>query len=451
MSRGYRREALALALALALAVGAPLGLALAGSPGFVASACSALDPQCPAPPAPTPTGSCTVVGGVSHVCTGGDPASNVVDYPGTFSQGSPGSTPGPVACLGYSYSDSTTLLSLGAHLGVFNPATPIDGQLVWGQAPGRATVNARPGHVDVPLSTGTVSLADYLVVADYYQAVKLIPGKPAVKAKPASAGPPPVAAVPAQPAVPAKCVNTGGAQFLGLHAIPVCPQAGATLCGPPSTSTPQVQDMYNYLVDTYLSGKLAGGQVTTTPAADALVGLPTNASLKGANLPLSETVSDTQISTNTWKGRALVLTLTVNLSLEGVQWNWGDGMTTFAAGPGATGTPGMGSSVTHTYYDVSVHGERPTPYPVITTKDQIPVTAYGVEHLTASLSWIYPWGSVGSENLNPLTMYVPAVGAGVSSILKAPPSQATLQAHAAWIVIGQVESIPVCPTPTNCS
>ena len=443
--------------ALLGACGVAVALTLGGAIGPGGMAALAAGPPPPPAPQPQPTGGCTLVfvqSIDSWGCQSSDPAHKPVDLNGTSSNGQPDSTPRAAACVGYYYSDSTGLVAVvGRNYATFNPLLPINGRLVWGGGPSQYTlVSGTGGHVMVSTrNLGSVSLADYLVVADYYQNVQFVPAVAAVPATSASAGPPPVAATPGSPAVPAKCVNTGGAQFKGLFASPVCPQAGAALCGAPGTNTQQVKDMYNYLVNTYLSGHLAGGQVTTVPAADALVGLPTNVSLKGANLPLSETFSVSQASTNTWQGRALVLTLNVSLSLTEVVYNWGDGVNSPAYGLSATGTPGMGSSVQHTYYDVSVHGEHPTPYPVINAKDQIPVTAYGIEQLTATLSWTYPWGSVGSENLNPLTMFVPAVGAGVSSISLTPPSQATLQAHASWIVIGQIESIPVCPTPTNCS
>ena len=438
--------------ALLGACGVAVALTLGGAIGPGGMAALAAGPPPPPAPPPPPSSGCATISGY-WVCNAQDPAHQVVDYPGTNSPGSPGSTPGPASCVGYYYSQSTTLIGVGAHYVTGNPNSPNNGALMWALGPPRGqSVFGSDGHVMVgTINLGAVSLADYLVVADYYQGVRYIPAVKAVKATPASAGPPPVAAVAAKPAVPAKCVNTGGAQFKGLSASPVCPQAGATLCGAPATNTQQVKDMYNYIVSTYLRGKLAGGQVTTVPAADAMVGLPTNVSLQGANLPVSETFSDSQVSTNTWKGRALVLTLNVSLSLSEVVYNWGDGIITKDYGLGATGTAGMNSSVQHTYYVVAFRGEHPTPYLVINAKDQIPVTAYGVEQLTATLSWIYPWGSVGSESLAPMTMFVPAVGAGVSSILPAPPSQATLQAHAAWIRVLQEEGIPFCPSPTNCS
>lgn len=447
MTRWAHRVCLAAVVAGGL-VYVPVGLA---APSTVLAGGGCSSPTCSAPPPPQPTGKCGT-NSSSFQCNGADPASHPVDYPGTISAGSPAIPPGPAACTGYFYTESTTLIgTTGLNYTRFNPTLPMSGDLVWQQQTHHYPVLGAGGHVMVSTNNGEVSLADYLVVAEYYQGVRFVPAVPAVLGTPASAGPPPVPAVPGKAAVPARCVNNGPAQFKGLLATPVCPEAGRALCSPPSTSTPQVQDMYKYIVDTYLSGHLSGGEVTTVPSADALVGLPTSVWLKGANLPLSETFSDTQVSTNTWQGRALVLTLNVSLSLSEVVYNWGDGVNTVEYGPGATGTPGSNSPVQHTYYDVSVHGEHPTPYPVITPKDQIPVTAYGVEQLTATLSWIYPWGGVGSESLNPLTMFVPAVGAGVSSISRTPPTQATLQAHAAWIVVGQIESIPVCPTPTNCS
>ncbi|MHB1525051.1 MAG: hypothetical protein ACYCZN_02010 [Candidatus Dormibacteria bacterium] len=324
------------------------------------------------------------------------------------------------------------------------------GLLSWPGHPYGQSLNAIGGHTMVKLASGaSVSLADYLVVADYYQNVKLVPAVAAVPGTPAGPhGVPP--AVLAKPATPARCVNSGGAQFKGLHPIPVCPQAGPALCAAPDPSSSQVGSMYNY-VAAHLEQPLAGGAVTTVPAANALVGLATYGSLKGAVLPLYKTLSVITPSAQTWQGRALVLTLTATLSLTGVKWCWGDGVCTFEYGTEATGTPGRGSSVSYTYYDVSVHGEHPTPYPLISAKDQIPITAYAVEQLTATLSWIYPWGSVGSESLPSRTAYVPAVGAGVTSALTSPPSPALLQAHAAWVRVLQAEGIPYCPSPTNCS
>lgn len=397
--------------------------------GFVALAAGGGPPP-PPPPPPPPGGTGTTQAGYYAwgSAAGTFPA---IDQNGTSSTG-PGASyvGGPTACQGYYYNDSTALLAgYDDHWSSFNPSYPMNGFLAWG-ASARTAVFGGGGRVQVDTNNyGAVLLSEYDVYADYYQPLMANPNT--------ASGQPP-------------CVNNGQSSLQGLLANPVCPQAGAALCAGPDPTSSQVAGMEAYITD-QLSGTLAGGKVTTAPASDALVNLPTYAWLAGANLPLDTSLSGSQISNQFWDGRSLVLTVTGTLSLEGVEWCWGDGQCTFASGPDGTGAAYPAGSLSHTYYDVSVYGEHPTPFPIITKSDQIPITAYAVETLTATLAWIYPWGSTGTETLPSQTMYVTALGAGVSSVSSSVPSQATLLKGAAWVVVGQVEGIPYCPTTTSCS
>jgi hypothetical protein len=407
-------------LYLPVGLGSPYGVVSAGGCGN----------SCSPAPAPPPGGTATTQAGYYAwgSAAGTFPA---IDQNGTSSTG-PGASyvGGPTACQGYYYNDSTALLAgYDDHWSSFNPSYPMNGFLAWG-ASARTAVFGGGGRVQVDTNNyGAVLLSEYDVYADYYQPLMANPNT--------ASGQPP-------------CVNNGQSSLQGLLANPVCPQAGAALCAGPDPTSSQVAGMEAYITD-QLSGTLAGGKVTTAPASDALVNLPTYAWLAGANLPLDTSLSGSQISNQFWDGRSLVLTVTGTLSLEGVEWCWGDGQCTFASGPDGTGAAYPAGSLSHTYYDVSVYGEHPTPFPIITKSDQIPITAYAVETLTATLAWIYPWGSTGTETLPSQTMYVRALGAGVSSVSSSVPSQATLLKGAAWVVVGQVEGIPYCPTTTSCS
>ncbi|MDA8332035.1 MAG: hypothetical protein M0027_12725 [Candidatus Dormibacteraeota bacterium] len=185
-------------------------------------------------------------------------------------------------------------------------------------------------------------------------------------------------------------------------------------------------------LEALVTQKLRGGTVASLPARDALVDLATNYVVANSNVPelllKSTTVTSGPIASA--GGRSLVLTVAVAIQRVGVTWDFGDGRSQFDASPGAMGTPGPNSTVQFTYYDVSVHGEHPTPYPVITPKDQIPVTATQDLWVSAVAIWRDAQGR-HEKSLGSYWLHLPV----------AP--------H--WIVVGQIESIPVCPTKTNCS
>lgn len=215
----------------------------------------------------------------------------------------------------------------------------------------------------------------------------------------------------------------GGWSFNGFSAVPIAiPPPTPAQVGPAAKA-----------LATQVVANLRGGTVSTAPATDALVGLPTYAWDANTNVsPSAAMVAQKTVPGSIVDGRQVTLTVVAVAQLNTVIWHWGDGLTSQSSGPDQLGVPYPQGNVSHTYYDVSVHGEHPTPYPVITAKDQIPVSA-------TMYIGVYAY-----------SVYVDAAGRQQKSVLGFPYT-VTLAVNPAWIVVGQVESIPVCPTTTNCS
>lgn len=188
---------------------------------------------------------------------------------------------------------------------------------------------------------------------------------------------------------------------------------------------------------------LIGGSIMTAPPKMALVGLATNAWVVGSNIPAlvikSKTVTTGPIASA--GGRSLVLTVAVAIQRLGVEYRWGDKQTEFipsgtGTAMGAPPTPDysnntvMSNSAHHTYYIVSYFGEHPSPFPVVTKAGFIPISA--VQELQVSAVAIWQDASGRHER---------SLGSYALNINVAPR----------WVMIGQVEGIPVCPSPTNCS
>jgi hypothetical protein len=129
-------------------------------------------------------------------------------------------------------------------------------------------------------------------------------------------------------------------------------------------------------------------------------------------------------------GRVLQLTVALELVRTQVAYNFGDGQTGDATGPDALGSPGTTSFVTHTYHDVSVHGEQPSPYPIINSSDQVPVD--GTQDLRAT-AWAIWRDESGPHQISLGQPSLPIPVAG--SLLR----------------VGQSEGVPYCPSSQSCA
>ncbi|MHB8330930.1 MAG: hypothetical protein ACYDEA_01880, partial [Candidatus Dormibacteria bacterium] len=179
---------------------------------------------------------------------------------------------------------------------------------------------------------------------------------------------------------------------------------------------------------------LVGGSVQIAPASgNALVGLPMPTWVVGSNVSaLTPVVATKTVPGATVSGRQLQLTIWVGAQLNTVTWGWGNGTAndTVASGTEPMGAPGVGSSISYTYYDVSVYGEHPTPYPIITAQDRVPVSA--------------------TLNLRVFSYAIFDTAAGRQQVALAnyPLHLAVLPT---WIRILQAEGIPFCPSTTSCA
>lgn len=262
------------------------------------------------------------------------------------------------------------------------------------------------------LGTTLPPLSEYLITADYSRSAKVV-----------------TAAIVPTPTPPAAATKQecqyGPWLFAGFGWVPIQ--------FPPPTPAQVVPDAHA-LAAQVLKG-LQGGSVATAPAKDALVGLATQAWVTHTNVsPVTPVVAHNTQLGSIVDGRQVVLTVVVLAQLNSVTWDWGEGPagTSQSSGPGMEGSPGPGSNISHTYYDVSVHGEHPTPYPVINTHDQIPVSA------TMEIG-VYAY-AIAQTAQGRQQWTLPGY-----------PYSLALSVNPTWIVVGQIESIPVCPTPTNCS
>ena len=199
----------------------------------------------------------------------------------------------------------------------------------------------------------------------------------------------------------------------------------------PTTSTPGVTPAIKAL-EAEVEKNLVGGSVETAPATNGLVNLPEFAWVTGSNIPPS--LVKTKVVTYTPPGvgqREEVLTVAVAIQRVGVTWSWGNGETTGAWGPGGMGQPYPADNISHTYHDVTVHGEHPSPYPVVNAQGEVPVDAVQQLQISAWAIWIDATGRHQKELGSPFWLAIPV----------AP--------H--WIRIGQIEGVPYCPTTTSCA
>jgi hypothetical protein len=421
-----------------LLVGPLLLTVMAFTPTVAVAACGGLgQPACPPPPPPPPPSP-----GSGTTPTGWYAGTNQTFAP-VDNTGTTGPSPSDYysgkaqACVGeYEF----TPTNFGALENSDNEALQQFGGVVSWNLPGQSgsvdgvglggykNASGTGGRVSIGTNDGTVTLSEYDVYAEFYQPLTPNPNQ--------AAGQPP-------------CVDNGAVASKGLYATPICGAAGSgAICNAPGVPS-QIQNMENFLVNELIGGNLSAGSVVATPPLNAAVNLPTYFYLQGDNVPPDATASGSQISDETFDGRALVLTVTATLQESGVEWCFGDGICTMETGPDAAGAAGTSSGVSHTYHEVSVQGETPSPYPVVNSQDEIPVTAYVVETLSATASWIYPTGKTGSESLGGRSMYVPATYAGSQPVWNSTPPSTALAP--VWIRIGQIEGVPYCPNSQSCS
>jgi hypothetical protein len=263
--------------------------------------------------------------------------------------------------------------------------------------------------------TGLPPLSEYLITADYTRTAQVV-----------------TVAVPQPTPSPGALVVKGPTKqvcdygpwfFAGFMWVPIAI--------PPPTPAQVVPDAHALAAEV-LKG-LHGGSVATVPPEMALVGLATWAWVTNTNVSsLTPIVAQNTQLGPIVDGRQVVLTVVVLAQLNSVTWAWGDGLTSQSSGPNMLGAPYPNGNVSHTYYDVSVHGEHPTPYPVITTKDQIPVSA--------------------TLNMGVYAFAIAQTAQGrVQWTIPGYPYPLNLSVNPTWIVIGQVEGVPFCPSTKSCS
>lgn len=245
-----------------------------------------------------------------------------------------------------------------------------------------------------PPSPGGWSLAEYWVDAEYTRTMTAAPG--------------------CQP---------GPWLFTGFLASPITFPT-------PTTNTPGVTPAIKAL-EAEVEKNLVGGSVMTAPATNALVQLATFAWVVGSNIPSSLVKSATDTYTPPGVGgRKEVLTVAVAVERIGVTWNWGDGQITQAESPGAMGQPYPDDNISHTYTDVSVHGEHPSPYPVVNAQGGIPISAAEELQISSWAIWVDATGRHQVE-LGSFPLAIP------------------VQPH--WVRVGQIEGVPFCPTAKSCA
>jgi hypothetical protein len=433
VSRGTLAGLAVVAVVTALWSGASAGGV--GSSVMAASCGNSCSPPPPPPPAPGSGTGTTPTGWYA----GTNQTFQPIDYDGTTST-APGSyyNGTPAACVGEYEFTSSAFGPGGARF--WGPGdqesylAATDGVVAWPWPAGgligdlQQDASGTGGRVNISTADGAVLLADYSVYGEFYQPLKANPNKAAGQSA---------------------CVDSGLPETKGLYAMPICSAKGSgAICNSPGNPS-QIQNMENILVNELIGGNLSAGSVVATPPLNAAVNLPTYFYLQGDNVPPDATASGSQISDETFDGRALVLTVTATLQESGVEWCFGDGICTMETGPDAAGAAGTSSGVSHTYHEVSVQGETPSPYQVVNSQDEIPVTAYVVETLSAKASWIYPTGKTGSESLGGRSMYVPATFAGSQPVWNSTPPSTALAP--VWIRIGQIEGVPYCPNSQSCS
>jgi hypothetical protein len=175
---------------------------------------------------------------------------------------------------------------------------------------------------------------------------------------------------------------------------------------------------------------LVGGTVMSDPATNALVNLPTYFWVSGSNIG-ADTVESAEVTTPPEEGgRELQLTVALEVERTGTAYDWGDGQPGGEVGPDSLGSPGTTGSVTHTYHEVTVPGETPSPYPTVSAAGFIPISA--VQNLEVS-AWAIWVDSAGRHQI--------ALGSFALAIPVAPTS----------IRVGQIEGVPYCPSNTSCS
>ncbi len=356
-------------------------------PSFVVSACQLGTSDCP----PVPPNSATI-----------GAAATVPGLPPTYI---PGHNPPPLP-----HHSTIPICSAPDAIGEPVGAGP-SGVAGWTDPGGVQHLIGRGG------AGGLYLLSEYLIYVEYTRSAKVA----TVTIVPT---PTPTAAVPNPPTTKQVC-DYGTWQQGGFSYVPIS--------FPPPTPAQVVPDAHALAVQV-LKG-LQRGSVATAPAKDALVGLATQAWVTGTNVSAVTVVvaHNTQLG-SVVDGRQVVLTVVVLAQLNSVTWNWGEGPAaeTQSSGPDMLGSPYPNGNISHTYYDVSVHGEHPTPYPVINAKDQIPVSA------TMDIG-VYAFAVAQTAQ------------ARQQWTISGYPYPITLSVDPTWIVVGQIESIPVCPTPTNCS
>lgn len=176
---------------------------------------------------------------------------------------------------------------------------------------------------------------------------------------------------------------------------------------------------------------LVAGAVETAPATNALVQLPTDAWVSGTNVSALTPVVATKVTSGpVVDGRQLEVTAVAIAQLGTVTWNWGDGRTSQSYGPDALGSAYPAATISHTYTDVSVPGEHPSPYKVFNSQGEISISA------TLNLQ-VYEYA-----------IYDTAAGRA-EALLATYPLVLGAQPH--WVRVGQIEGVPYCPTTKTCA
>jgi hypothetical protein len=197
----------------------------------------------------------------------------------------------------------------------------------------------------------------------------------------------------------------------------------------PTASTPGVAQAVAGL-RAEAAQNMTGGQLETSPPSNALVNLATYFWITGSTTPTDLLTTTTVPGPTEEGGRHLQLTVALEVARTGTTYFWGDGQSTLISEPDSLGAPGTSGSVIHTYHDVSVPGEKPSPYPLVSPQGFITVSSTQELQASAWEIWIDASGrhqiSLGQFNFS-----VPVSGSQLR--------------------VGQIEGVPFCPSTKSCS